>query len=90
MTGPEQNPTTQSVEQALADLQRLRELLTRAGSGQVDQSELREALSAYWRGNKPVLTMLAAAVGEQLRRQTLQALYEWRANLDSAQSHSKR
>lgn len=77
-------PTDESgrqVEQATAELQNLRQLLMRAGEGQIDPTELRAALAAYWRANRPVLVALTAAVGEQLRAQALRALYEWRAEL---------
>jgi hypothetical protein len=84
VSSPRHEPVDESarqIEQATADLDNLRQLLVRAGEGQIDPAELREALEAYWQTNRPVLVALAAALGEQLRVQTLQALCQWRAEL---------
>ena len=60
-------------------------LLERAREGQIDPGELRMSLETYWRAHRPVLVALAAALGEQLRGQALQALYQWRAELARSQ-----
>ncbi|MEU4197787.1 hypothetical protein AB0E69_38230 [Kribbella sp. NPDC026611] len=78
MTGSGPSSANDPIERAVGDLEHLREVLQAAGP----PDELREALQSYWRTNRRVLTALAAAVGEQLRAQALQALYEWRTNLD--------
>ncbi|HEY4571517.1 MAG TPA: hypothetical protein VIH10_18735 [Kribbella sp.] len=88
MTGSDEQAAAttehQPVERATTDLEHLRQLVLAAGREHVDPAELQAALLAYWRTNQPVLAALAAGVGEQLRLQALQALYEWRANLDRA------
>jgi len=77
--------SAQRVERATADLEDLRQLLERAREGQIDPGELRMSLETYWRAHRPVLVALAAALGEQLRGQALQALYQWRAELARSQ-----
>jgi hypothetical protein len=77
--------SAQRVERATADLEDLRRLLAGAGEGEIDPAELRMFLENYWRTHRPVLVALAAALGEQLRGQALQALYQWRAELARAQ-----
>ena len=74
--------SAQRIERATADLEGLRQLLVRAGEGEIDAAELRSSLEAYWTAHRPVLVALAAGLGEQLRVQTLQALYQWRAELN--------
>jgi hypothetical protein len=69
------------VERAIADLEDLRQLLVRAGDGQIDPADLRVSLEAYWRAHRPVLVALTTAVGEQVRAQALQALYRWQTEL---------
>jgi hypothetical protein len=78
--------SAQRIERATTDLEDLRRLLVRAGEGEIDPAELRSALEAYWSGNRPVLVAMAAWLGEQLRVQTLQALYQWRAELTRSAS----
>lgn len=72
--------SSRRVEQATVDLEDLRQLL-QAGEGQLAPAELRAALEAYWHQHRPVLVALAAALGEQLRLQTLEALTQWRTEL---------
>jgi hypothetical protein len=88
MTGPDPRTTEepgQLAEQAIAGLEDLRQVLLQVGRCEGDPAELRDTALAYWHGHRPVLTALASALGEQLRLQTLQALYEWRASLDRSQ-----
>jgi len=88
MNGPPPEPVDESaqrVERATADLEDLRELLVRAGEGHVGPTELRASLETYWREHRPVLAAVATALAEQLRVQTLQALYQWRADLARSQ-----
>jgi hypothetical protein len=73
--------STRRVEQATAGLEDLRHLLIRAGEGHLDATDLRPSVEAYWRAHRPVFVALATALGEELRAQTLQALYQWRAEL---------
>jgi hypothetical protein len=70
-----------SVEKAITDLERLRELLMRAGRGEVEAVELRQSLESYWRTNGATLTDAAWSLADQVRLQALQALYKWRAQL---------
>jgi hypothetical protein len=80
--GPERaDESTQWVERATADLDDLHRQLVRAGEGHIDPTELRASAEAYWRAHRPVLVALAAELGEQLRAQALQALYQWRREL---------
>lgn len=84
MNGAPREPVDESaqrVERATADLEDLRQLLERVGGGEIDPTEVRVALEAYWDAHRPVLVAIAAALGEQLRVQALQALYQWRAEL---------
>jgi hypothetical protein len=73
--------SAQWVERATADLDDLHRQLIRAGEGQIDLTELRASADAYWRVHRPVLVAVAAALGEQLRAQALQALYQWQREL---------
>ena len=84
MNGVAREPVDESaqrVERATADLGDLHRQLIRAGEGEIDTAELRASAEAYWRVHRPVLVALAAALGEQLRAQALQALYQWQREL---------
>lgn len=88
MNGPLHEPLDESakrVERATADLEDVRQLLVRAGEGQIDPAELRMSLEAYWCAHRPVPVALAAALGEQVRGQALRALFQWRAELARSQ-----
>jgi hypothetical protein len=70
-----------SVEAAIDDLAVLRQRLLSASRGDVAAAEVRDSLRSYWSSHESVLTASVAAVGEQVRLQVLQRLYDWRAQL---------
>lgn len=67
---------------AQADLSYIRESLLNAARGDVDAAELRRSLAGYVEQHGPVLRSAAAAVGEGVRQQLLEQLYDWRDQLD--------
>jgi hypothetical protein len=71
----------EAVEGAVAELERLKETLQRAGSGEVGAGELQRAVNDYVRDHRDALTTAAVAVGEQVRSQMLAELYRLRAQL---------
>jgi hypothetical protein len=81
MTGPHDYLARPSVEAATSDLEQLKQLLLRASLGEVAADDLRDSLRSYWRTHRTVLSAAAASLGEQIRLQVLQKLYEWRAQL---------
>ena len=84
MTGTPDSSAVESeqrVQQATAELENLRQRLLRAGEGESDPAEVRAALAQYWHAHGPILVAVAAAVGEQVRAQALEALYQWRAEV---------
>jgi hypothetical protein len=78
------------LEAAEADLNRVRESLAAAGRGEVDATELINALRAYLDQHGPAFRSAAAAVGEDVRRQLLEQLYSWRTQLDEQLGSSRR
>lgn len=80
-TTPEQPGMPPSMAAATADLERLQELLRRAGQGQADLREVQESLSNYWRDHHQVLAEEASVLGEQVRNQMLTELCKWRTQL---------
>jgi hypothetical protein len=87
VTGPRDSSAAESeqrLQQATAELENLRQRLLRAGAGESDPAEVRAALAQYWHAHGPVLVAVATAVGEQVRAQALEALYQWRAEVARA------
>jgi hypothetical protein len=82
MTTPSPQP---SVQAATADLERLQHLLLRATRGEVEIVEVRASLEKYWNTYGTVLTGVGESSGDQVRLQTLQELYKWRAHLAQLQ-----
>ncbi|HET8588492.1 MAG TPA: hypothetical protein VFM01_02585 [Nakamurella sp.] len=80
-TGGESSGRVSGVEDALADLDELKETLRRAAGGQEGATRLQQAVQDYVRDHHEALTMAAAAVGEEVRSQILAQLYRWRAQL---------
>lgn len=84
--GPPKGSTGTSQRQlssATEALEELRDLLVDAGRGDVDPAELRTAIESYWVHHQDTLRNAASALAEQVRLQTLQELYRWRAQLAS-------
>jgi hypothetical protein len=70
-----------SIEAAMADLARIRQLLLRASRGEVLAAQVGDSLRGYLSRHGSVLTAVVAALGEQARLQVLGQLYDWRAQL---------
>jgi hypothetical protein len=64
-------------------LEELHGLLINAGGGNADPAEVRAAIESYWGDHQDTLRNAASALTEQVRLQTLQELYRWRAQLAS-------
>lgn len=73
----------QPLAAAEEDLARLREVLVSAAQGGAGGEEVKEAVQGYLDEHGPALHAAASAIGEEARRQTLQELYKWRAQLDA-------
>jgi hypothetical protein len=71
----------ESLEAAESELARVREVLESAARGDASGAELAEALQGYMEEHGPALRAAASAIGEEARRQTLEQLYAWRAQL---------
>jgi hypothetical protein len=71
------------LEAAEAGLAHIRESLLAAARGDSDATDLRDSLLGYLEQHGPVLRSAAATVGEEVRRQLLEHLYGWRAQLDA-------
>jgi flagellar hook-associated protein FlgK len=86
---PQETPegTTETSQRQLPSateaLEELHGLLAEAGRGNVDPTEVRAALKSYWRNHQDTLRNAASTLAEQVRLQTLQELYKWRAQLAS-------
>lgn len=80
-TPPGHSALPESMTAAASDLERLQELLRRAGQGQADLGEVTQSLSGYWRDHNESLAVAAAGLGEEVRRQMLAELCTWRARL---------
>ena len=84
MTGPTvpSGPVTQAAfDHAAEELGRLRDLLQRAGRGQVDPRQVQRAVHDFMHDHGDALSLAATSVGEQVRLQVLAQLYQWRTQL---------
>ena len=70
-----------ALQAAITDLEELRQVLLRATEGTAEPTEVRVALQNYWCDHKDTLRSTAGALADQMRAQTLKALYTWRAQL---------
>ena len=70
------------LQAAEADLTSLRETMLALGRGEADAAELRDCARRCLHEHKTVFRTVAAAVGEELRRQLLDQLDAWRRQLD--------
>jgi hypothetical protein len=57
--------------------------LTAAARGETAPGEVKDAVTQYLGDHQSALRDSAAAVGEEVRRQTLEELYRWRAQLNT-------
>jgi hypothetical protein len=76
-------------ESAEADLVQVRETLAAAARGEADPQAIKNSLQTYLDQHGAALRDAAGALGEESRRQTLEALYRWRGQL-RAQLQSQR
>jgi hypothetical protein len=74
--------SSESLEEAESELAQVREALESAARGETSGAELKVTLESYLDDHGPALKAAAAAVGEETRRQTLEQLYQWRAQLE--------
>jgi hypothetical protein len=85
MTAPHEHRQGEQVphpwESAEADLAQLRETLTAAAHGEAGQQAVKDSVLGYLEQHGPALRDAAAAIGEESRRQTLEALYRWRGQV---------
>jgi hypothetical protein len=63
------------------DLARVRRVLESAAHGEAGGEELRSVVQGYLDEHGAALRGAASALGEETRRQTLEELYKWRAQL---------
>ena len=70
-----------ALQAAIADLEELRQVLLRASRGTAETTEVKIALQDYWRDHRDALRSTARALADQMRAQTLEALYAWRDQL---------
>lgn len=73
----------QELAAAERDLAEVKDLLQGVVRDEVDSGELKQKMQEYLHEHGPALKVAASAVGEEARRQTLQELYKWRAQLDA-------
>jgi hypothetical protein len=73
----------QELAAAERDLAEVKDLLQGVARREADSGELTQKLQEYLQEHGPALKAAASAVGEETRRQTLQELYKWRAQLDA-------
>ncbi|TCC54963.1 hypothetical protein E0H73_37845 [Kribbella pittospori] len=59
----------------------VRELLQRAGRGELSATQLETSLREYWREDGPIVLRAGRAALELARLQALAQLYQWRAQL---------
>lgn len=84
---PQETPegTTETSQRQLPSateaLEELQGLLVDAGRGNADPAEVRAAIESYWGQHHDTLRSAASTLTEQMRLQTLQELYRWRAQL---------
>jgi hypothetical protein len=88
-TGSGQVPA-ESLEAATSDLERVREVLQSAARGQTGGTEVKEALQGYLDEHGQAIRAAASAVGEEVRLQALEQLYQWRAQLAAQFDDAKR
>jgi hypothetical protein len=61
----------------------VRKVLESAAHGEVGGEEVKAAVQGYLDEHGVALRAAASAVGEETRRQTLEELYKWRAQLNA-------
>ena len=89
MTGPAENasPLAQDPHEPLraaeVDLAKVRDALTAAARGETTPAAVKHLVTLYLADHQSALRDSAAAVGEEVRRQTLEELYRWRAQLNA-------
>jgi hypothetical protein len=88
-TGPEEL-ASQPLAAAEADLAQIRERLEAVARGEAGAEELTASVKGYLDEHGTTLQDAAAAVGEEARRQTLEELYKWRAQLNAQLEARKR
>ena len=83
MTSGEMNPglSAERLNEAETDLARVREVLEAAGRGKAAPEQVKGELEGCLEQPGSVLRAAAAGLGEEARRQTLEELYKWRAQL---------
>lgn len=81
--GPDEAASTSQRQppSATQALENLHGLLVDAGQGNADPAELRAAIESFWDDHRNELMTAASTLTEQVRLQTLQELYKWRAQL---------
>jgi hypothetical protein len=84
---PGQPVPAQELQAAESDLARIREQLVSLGGGQTSASQVQESVQGYLDAHDPALRAAAASLGEEVRRQTLDELYKWRAQLSAQLTH---
>ena len=73
----------ESLRAAEADLDQVRETLSAAARGEAPPEAVKGAVTQYLADHQSALRDSAAAVGDEVRRQTLEELYRWRAQLNT-------
>jgi hypothetical protein len=68
---------------AEADLEKVRETLGAAARGEATPGAVKEVVTQYLADHHSALQASAAAVGEEIRRQAVEELYRWRAQLNT-------
>ena len=80
----------EALEAAESELAQVRQALESAAQGHTSGTELKVTLESYLDEHGPALKAAAAAVGEETRRQTLEQLYQWRAQLEAQRQSRNR
>ena len=88
-TGPGELPS-EALAAAEEDLVRVRQVLRSAARGEAGSEELKRTVQGYLDEHGPALHEAVSALGEEARRQTLQELYKWRAQLAAQLEEQKR
>jgi hypothetical protein len=78
---PTHEPASEPFVAAVTGLASLRELLRAVERGQLSAVDVPGAVREYLDTHGPSIRAATAAVGEELRRQILAQLYEWRASM---------
>jgi len=74
-------PSSPDAPSATRALEELHGLLVDAGRGRAQPAEVRAAVESFWGDHRDTLLTAASTLTEQVRLQTLQELYRWRAQL---------